>query len=159
LSPLPGSDRILRQTNVIIRPRAGIDGVSASSLRVSAAGSLSGRHEGEVRTSDDGRTVTFHPDSPFEAGEPVALRVPGSSAMTGPSYELSSEIAGRERDALRDAGDPETEEGVQAASVAPPGARAPPRASGSLDSAPAGEPLPPGFPVIHVDALGGVTAP
>src|SRR5262245_30265006 len=117
LSPLPGSDRILRQTNVIIRPRVGIDGVSASSLRVSAAGSLSGRHEGELRTSDDNRTVTFHPDSPFEAGEHVAIRITGSSAMTGLSYELWFEIAGPERDALRDVRDPETEEGVQAASV------------------------------------------
>jgi hypothetical protein len=86
LSPIPDSRYILPGTNIIIRTdrRPGPD--LALKLVRSLTGGRSGKHRYDVRVSDDGRTVTCQPDSPFAPGEEVTVRIDTSVAVwTGPA--------------------------------------------------------------------------
>lgn len=73
LSPRPGSSRLSRRTNIILRPgslidRSTIDG----NTQFIVNGSISGRHAGTLLLSDDSKTLVFNPDVPFTGGETVA---------------------------------------------------------------------------------------
>src|SRR6266571_4711482 len=60
LSPVPGSDRVLPETNIIIRPGGILDpSLLTGGARFEVEGSISGRHGGRLRICDDQRTVTF----------------------------------------------------------------------------------------------------
>src|SRR4051812_39461596 len=64
LSPEPDTDKILEQTDVVIRPGGIVDGASIGNGRLRVTGSLSGVHGGKLRLSDDRQTMTFRPDLP-----------------------------------------------------------------------------------------------
>ncbi len=98
LSPLPGSTMVSRLTNIIVRPLPGIDSrgfMNRSTVRVT--GSLSGRVEAAVRLSDDSRTLTYRPRTPFTPGESVTVDIltpggPGGQAA-GTMYTFSFTIS------------------------------------------------------------------
>src|SRR6267378_6813580 len=72
LSPVPGSTLILPETNIILRPGGIVDAASVTGgALLDVSGSASGLHQGQLRLSDDSRTVTFQPDIPFKPGEVV----------------------------------------------------------------------------------------
>jgi hypothetical protein len=159
VSPLPGSTGILPETNIILRPGGIVDPASLGGgqlLRVS--GSSSGLHEGQLRLSDDNRTLTFQPDAPFAPGEVVTCTV-GSGLTTDirgliPSAEFTFTVAGSECLALRDfpipADDGENPQPELALSA--------PARQENLLSAALAESLPPDFPAIRT-ALYGTPAP
>src|SRR5437764_6660156 len=83
LSPEPGSERILEQTNIVIRPGGFVDGASIGNGPLLVTGSLSGIHAGTTRLSDDGQTVTFMPDAPFWPRETADCPI-GTGITTSP---------------------------------------------------------------------------
>jgi len=105
LSPLPGSSRILPETNIILRPGGVLDpSLLTDTTPIDVEGSVSGPCSGRVRVSDDQSTVTFRPDRPFAFGENVTVRVMsrngnGDGALPPIAFQFT--IAGPERDALR----------------------------------------------------------
>jgi hypothetical protein len=81
LSPLPDSRYILPGSNIIIRTDRPIGADAASRLIRSIAGARSGIHGYAVRVSDDQRTVTCQPESPFAAAEEVIVDVDTALAL------------------------------------------------------------------------------
>ncbi len=104
LSPVPGSTAILPGTNVIVRPGGVLDPASVDPGLLRVEGSSSGSHEGQLRLSDDLRTLTFQPDAPFAFGEGVTaalgagLRTDKGKAIPPVSFGFT--ISGPEREAL-----------------------------------------------------------
>ena len=107
VSPVPGSALVLPETNIIIRPGGIVDASSIfGGALFQVSGSSSGSHEGQIRLSDDGRTLTFQPDRPFSYGEEVTC-VAGSGLWTDTRGlvlpgRFTFTIAGPEREGLRD---------------------------------------------------------
>lgn len=106
LSPVPGATGILPETNIIIRPGGIVDPSTVASGLLEVRGSLSGLHEGRLALSDDGQTLTFQPDAPFQPAERVTCRI-GVGLRTDRRgsvlpAEFSFSIAGPERSNLRD---------------------------------------------------------
>jgi len=104
LSPEPESDRVLEQTNIVLRPGGIVDGASIGNGRLLVTGSRSGVHAGKLRLSDDRQTMTFTPSDPFLPGETVLCQI-GSGIKTDrlgdvPPAQFSFTIAGPERDAI-----------------------------------------------------------
>jgi arylsulfotransferase ASST len=99
---------VLPETNIIFRPGGTVDRASAFGAGlVRAEGSNSGAHEGRLRLSDDGQTLTFQPSTPFAYGETVTCDI-GSGLVTDdrgavPPASFTFTIAGPEREGLRDA--------------------------------------------------------
>ncbi len=118
ISPLPGSDRNLPETNIIIRPAGDEGTISTAGGSLVVSGSASGTHEGRLRRSDDGRTITLQPDLPFHAGEVVTVRLgsaqPAAQPEASRAIEFRFRIAGPERETLRDFRVPFDEEGSTA---------------------------------------------
>lgn len=101
LSPLPDSRYILPGTNIIIRTNRPIGADAASRLVRGVRGTRSGTHGYAVRVSDDGRTVTCQPESPFAEAEEVTVQTDTSVAeWTGPamSGQFTFTTAGRSPD-------------------------------------------------------------
>ena len=104
LSPEPGSEEILEETNIVLRPGGIVDGTSIGSGRLLVTGSISGEHDGKLRLSDDRQTMTFTPDTPFLPGETVLCQI-GPGIRTDrlgdvPPAQFTFTIAGPERDRL-----------------------------------------------------------
>ncbi|HEX7573886.1 MAG TPA: aryl-sulfate sulfotransferase [Bacteroidota bacterium] len=86
LSPIPGSRYILPASNIIIRTDRRIGPDVALNLVRGVTGGRSGKHRFDVRVSDDGRTVTCQPESPFAAAEEVTAQIDTSVVRwTGPA--------------------------------------------------------------------------
>jgi hypothetical protein len=76
LSPLPGAKLVSRQTNLIVRLKGGTARYAFDPKSMfSVVGSRSGSCSGTVVLSDDGETIVFKPDAPFEPGEDVSVVV------------------------------------------------------------------------------------
>jgi hypothetical protein len=76
LSPSPGAAYVMPASNLIVRFGSTLSvpaGRPTSPVRV--FGSKSGVHPGSVSLSDDGKTMTFRPDSPFRFDERVDVQV------------------------------------------------------------------------------------
>src|SRR6266850_1487736 len=107
VSPVPGSTLVLPETNIILRPGGIVDASSIfGGALFQVSGSSSGSHEGRIRLSDDGQTVTFQPYLPFSYGEEVTC-VAGSGLWTDTRGlvlpgRFTFTIAGPERESLRD---------------------------------------------------------
>src|SRR5258706_8341783 len=82
VSPVPGSTLVLPETNIIIRPGGIVDASSIfGGALFQVSGSNSGSHEGRIRLSDHGQTLTFQPDQPFSYGEEITC-VAGAGLST-----------------------------------------------------------------------------
>jgi hypothetical protein len=163
LSPLPGSTLILPETNIILRPGGIVDAASvAGGPLLQVTGSASGLHEGRLRLSDDGRTLTFQPDVPFTASEVVTCRL-GTGLTTDtrgliPPGEFSFTVAGPEREAPGDFTIPADDDESPSPATGSNVARAP-AANGSRypRSAALAESLPDDFPNIRAAVYGTPT--
>ncbi len=78
ISPRPGSSRLSRRTNIILRPGLLIDRSTVHrNTQFIVNGSISGRHAGTLLLSDDSKTLVFNPDQPFTSGESVTVTLNG----------------------------------------------------------------------------------
>ena len=162
VSPLPGADRVLPETNIIVRAGGIVDPASVRQdaregrrPTIEVEGSVSGPHSGRLRLSDDRRTLVFVPDVRFSALEEVRVRVGGvRTDRQGelPPEEFAFTIAGPEREALRDFRWPIGEE-----EIAPPSETPEDAARGAPSATPSDDPLPPDFPVITATVSGKTT--
>ncbi len=74
-SPLPGARYVRKETGIILRAPGPVDRSNVPSPDIiSVTGSASGRHEGSVKLSDDGRTLVFSPRAAFSPGETVTVQ-------------------------------------------------------------------------------------
>jgi hypothetical protein len=73
--PLPDSRLVSPLQTITLREGSLIDRSSLDSRLVVVAGSVSGPHAGRLVLADDGRTLVFWPETPFEPDERVAVRV------------------------------------------------------------------------------------
>ena len=74
VSPIPGAILVSRESNVIVRLEGGLSRYTVDlATMFSAVGSHSGRHFGTTIVSDDGETIVFEPNAPFEPGEDVTI--------------------------------------------------------------------------------------
>ena len=125
VSPLPGADLVSPGTNVILRPGGGVDPatVSEDGAHFTVTGSVSGRHEGRARLSDDGRTITFRPRTPFARGETVTCSIAGGlRTETGsdvPAGSFGFRISGTDPEALRSFATPPEDEAPAGAAATP----------------------------------------
>jgi hypothetical protein len=158
VSPLPGAERVLPETNIIIRPGGKVDPLSITEgarATISVAGARSGPHDGRIAISDDGRTLVFRPDAPFLAGETVTCRV-AAGLRTDVWGEISPTeftftIAGPERETLRDfRAPPEDQEPLASAGGAA-------IASAGASGAGVSDSLPADFPPIQSTVAGTPT--
>jgi hypothetical protein len=160
VSPLPGSALVLPETNIILRPGGIVDAASAfGGGLVSATGSTSGLHEGQLRLSDDDRTLTFQPYVPFTYGEVVTCSI-GSGLVTDtrgliPPASFTFTVAGPEREGLRDFPIPMDDDEIP---LPPPVGAAATRADNLRSASLAADSLPSDFPNIRA-AVYGKTAP
>jgi len=75
ISPLPGSEMIMPETNIIIRfgqPYNSNDVFSEKLIEV--RGEKSGLHSGEIILAEKNKTLLLTPDIPFQEGETVSVR-------------------------------------------------------------------------------------
>ncbi len=104
ISPAPGSTQILPGADVILRPGGIVNPASVVPGLLRVQGSESGIHDGDLRLSDDGRTLTFVAAAPFAPGERVQCVIgPGLETDTMGSVspeEFYFTVAGPEREAL-----------------------------------------------------------
>src|SRR6266850_292102 len=151
VSPVPGSTLVLPETNIILRPGGIVDASSIfGGALFQVSGSSSGSHEGRIRLSDDGQTLTFQPDRPFSYGEEVTC-VAGSGLWTDTRGlvlpgRFTFTIAGPEHESVRDFVPP-FEDGADAPSTFS-GGSLPPRAGALAES------LPADFPNIRASVYG-----
>lgn len=84
VNPKPGSTIVSPSTNIILKHAEFIDMASLSSNLVNVKGSKSGDHRGNLVLSDDGRTIVFNPDVPFDLDEVVNINISkGIRTQTG----------------------------------------------------------------------------
>ena len=89
ISPLPGSEMILPETNIIIREGNFIDQSSLSeSNLIYVSGTKSGMHNGRKILSDDNKTILFKPYNKFYFGETVTVKYSGGIKNTDGSELL-----------------------------------------------------------------------
>ena len=80
LSPVPGAERVLSGTNVIVRFDRALTAAERSQARLDVTGSASGTHEGAITVTADGRTLLFAPRRAFAWGERVTVELPPALA-------------------------------------------------------------------------------
>jgi hypothetical protein len=75
-SPLPAAELVSRRSSIVVRFRHGPAAIphDAASMFV-VTGERSGDHDGLAVVSDDGETVVFRPEVPFEPGEVVRVSI------------------------------------------------------------------------------------
>lgn len=162
LSPPPGSRNILPETNIILRPGGAVDAFSVlGPTLLRAEGSESGPHEGRLRLSDDGATLTFQPFARFRPGETVHCRLGEGLRFDSlgevPPAEWTFTIAGPERETLRRYSPP-PEEGEEGAPLPDGAAGASPWPAASGSDPATADSLPADFPRITA-AIPGNPAP
>ncbi|MGA2667611.1 MAG: aryl-sulfate sulfotransferase [Ignavibacteria bacterium] len=74
ISPLPGSELVNENTNIIIRGSSPIQNISAVRNIFDVRGSISGYHRGKIINSGN-YIVLFQPDEPFQLGENVIVYI------------------------------------------------------------------------------------
>ena len=81
--PMDGSKYVPGNTPIILRPTAPIPLAVADNTLV-VTGTMTGRHDGNLVLSDDGRTLIFTATDPFESGERVSVNMgTGNSTTSG----------------------------------------------------------------------------
>ena len=75
LCPVPASQLVRAENNVIVRFGPAINPATVTQERLAVTGSLSGDHTGVLVLSDDGRTLIFEPDTPFSPGDSVTVKL------------------------------------------------------------------------------------
>lgn len=151
---------VLPQTNIILRPGGVVSRLAGDAgPLLEVAGSITGSHSGQIRLSDDRRTVIFQPDQPFRFSETVTCRLDRGLATDTEGEvapgEFSFTIADAERERLRDLVIPsDADEELSLAGEPVPALGA----GGNAASAAPAESLPFDFPAIHADQP-GATAP
>ncbi len=91
ISPLNNSTLVSLKTNVILKSADDIDANSLSQNEFEVNGSKSGIHKGEVKLSDDNKTILFIPFTQFEADEIVSVIVkPGIKTDKGKEFSQES---------------------------------------------------------------------
>lgn len=97
LSPRPGATLVSRWNNIVVREGRDIDPASLLAGNMRVVGSSSGPHTGALLLSDDGRSVVFTPDAPFDLGEQVEVSMEsGLRVLTGeelPTLSWSFEVS------------------------------------------------------------------
>ena len=85
ISPVPGSELLLRQTNIIIRQGEELTGVDLNDTTLlTVNGSISGKHSGNLYLTIDSKTLIFEPNLPFTNGEKVEVYLKsGLRTITG----------------------------------------------------------------------------
>ncbi len=81
ISPPPNGERVSPGNNIALRPGAPIDPASLHAGLVNVTGERSGRHDGRLSLSTDGRTILWKPELPFALSERVHVQV-GAGART-----------------------------------------------------------------------------
>jgi hypothetical protein len=83
-SPRNNSSLVSLNTNIILKSGEDIDPLNLSQDKFSVTGSISGLHTGNVKLSDDNKTILFLPTKPFAPNEDVRVFVnPGIKNITG----------------------------------------------------------------------------
>lgn len=75
ISPKDNSILVSLSTDIILKSSEIINPASLSSNEFSVSGTVSGKHTGTVKLSDDNKTVLFIPLTPFSANEDVSVNV------------------------------------------------------------------------------------
>lgn len=75
LSPRPEAQHASAGTTIALRGADPIQERSVKAKLFNIVGSESGVHKGNVFVADDGRTIIFDPDKPFEPGETISVTV------------------------------------------------------------------------------------
>ncbi len=92
--PMDGSKFVPGNSQIILRPTEPLV-IQPSDLEVT--GSRSGRHEGTITVSDDGKTLLFTPEEPFEGNEHVSVSVKSGihskSGGTLPAISFSFDVS------------------------------------------------------------------
>src|SRR2546422_397544 len=85
ISPVPGSELVSCETNIILRPR---EACLIPGSMVTVTGSRSGAHVMNSTLSDDHRTMIFRPSQPFLTDEVVTVSLlPGLKSFSGNDLE------------------------------------------------------------------------
>ncbi len=91
ISPRNNSTLVSLKTNIILKSADEIDEKSLSQNEFEVNGSKSGLHKGEVKLSDDNKTILFIPSSLFEADEMVSVIIkPGIKTLKGEGFSQES---------------------------------------------------------------------
>lgn len=77
ISPAPDSKYIMPQNNIALRHGNKILINSLKNFEILVTGSLSGRIDGEIKLSSDGKTVIFNPNKPFQFSEKIQVKTSG----------------------------------------------------------------------------------
>jgi hypothetical protein len=92
--PMDGSKFVPATSQIILRPTEPLI-IQPSDLAVT--GSRSGRHEGSLTVSDDGKTLLFTPEEPFDGSEHVSVSInPGIKSKSGgalPAISFSFDVS------------------------------------------------------------------
>jgi hypothetical protein len=84
LSPVPGAGRVLAGTSIIVRfDRALTNTERSRAAGLGVAGSASGKHEGDLTLTADGRTLLFKPRTAFAWGERATVELPPALVQGG----------------------------------------------------------------------------
>jgi len=84
ISPLPGSEHNTRESTIIIRNGADINGSSLNKDKLVITGSKSGPVEGRLILSPDKKTIIFKPFEKFRPGETIQVQIyPGIQTVAG----------------------------------------------------------------------------
>ena len=75
LSPLPNAVLVRPESELIIRQGDYINPLSLKNEYIKVIGSKSKEHKGELKLSDDGKTILFQPYFPFALGEIVTVNI------------------------------------------------------------------------------------
>jgi hypothetical protein len=75
LYPVPNSEMVSPQTNIIIRHGESINNRTVPQELISVSGSVSGVHSGNFILSDDNKTLVFNSDYPFVYSETVDISI------------------------------------------------------------------------------------
>ncbi len=76
ISPVPGSNLVTPQTNIIIRPWEALAPFNLNDTTILIVnGSISGPHTGKFYLTEDSKTLVFQPDQPFSSGESVSVHL------------------------------------------------------------------------------------
>jgi len=82
ISPKPDSKYIMPENNIALRHGDVITDKSLDNFSIEVIGSISGKIEGKVKFSVDGRTIIFNPEKPFQQGEKVQVKTFGTVETT-----------------------------------------------------------------------------
>ena len=75
INPLPNSEYASVKSTIIIRKGSLIDRNSISNDLINVYGSKSGKHEGQIKLSNDLKTLIFKPSIPFSTDENVSVKL------------------------------------------------------------------------------------